>query len=121
MHPLEGQSLSNLQEELRDIRYILIYEMRFIFPNLLTHIDVRLHEVFPSQCTIPFGGCSIILLGESGQLPPVKYIPMYANSSRGNALWRTFNTFVTLSTIFANKVIALLKLHVTNSYSTFEM
>ena len=96
MHPLEGQSLSKLQEELRHIRYILIDEMSFIGPKMLTQIDARLHQAFPLQSTIPFGGCSIILLGDFGQLPPVKDIPMYAGSSVGTALWCTFDTFITL-------------------------
>ena len=39
MKPLEGQSLSKLQEELWHIRYILIYEMSFIGPKMLTQID----------------------------------------------------------------------------------
>ena len=103
MHPIECQSFSKLQEELCHLRYILIDEMSFIGPNLLTCIDAHLCEVFPSQCTTPFGGCSIILLGDFGQLPPVKDIPMYAGSSHGNALWKIFNTFVTLSTMFCQQ------------------
>ena len=47
MQPLEGQSLSKLQEELRHIRYILIDEMRFIGPKMLTQIDARLCQAFP--------------------------------------------------------------------------
>ena len=42
----------------------------------------------------------MILLGDFGQLPPVKDFPMYAGSSVGTALWRTFDTFTTLETIF---------------------
>ena len=49
---------------------------------------------------MPFGGCSIILIGEFGQLSFVKDIPMYASSSVGTALWHTFDTFITLETIF---------------------
>ena len=74
--------------------------MRFIGQKMLTQIDARLRQDFPSQCTIPFGGCSIIILGDFGQLPPVKYIPMYARSSFGTALWRTFDTSITLKIIF---------------------
>ena len=42
----------------------------------------------------------MIILGDFGQLPPVKDIRIYAGSSLGTALWRTFDTFVTLKTIF---------------------
>ena len=100
MHPLKGQSLSKFQEELRHICYILIDEMRFIGPKRLTQIDAHLHQYFPSKCTIPFGGCSIILLGDFEQFPPIKGIPMYAGSSIGTTLWCTFDTFITLETIF---------------------
>ena len=100
MQPLEGQSLSKFQEELFHIRYILIDEMRFIALKMLTQIDARLRQAFPSKSTSPFGGCSIILLGDFGQLLPIKDIPMYVGSSIGTAIWRTFDTFITLETIF---------------------
>ena len=86
MHPLEGQSLSKLQEEIQHIHYILIDEMSFIGPKMLTQIDACLLQSFPSHCIIPFGGCSMILLGDLRQFPPVKDIPMYAGSSIGTAL-----------------------------------
>ena len=47
MQPLEGQALLNLQEKLRDVKYILIDEMSFIGPKFLSQIDDRLREVFP--------------------------------------------------------------------------
>jgi len=74
--------------------------MSFIGPKLLSHIDERLHEAFPHQRNTPFGGCSIILVGDLGQLPPVKDIPLYAGTSHGSALWNTFNTVITLDTTF---------------------
>ena len=98
MHRLECQSL--FQQELLHIHYILIDEMSFIGPKMLTQIDARLCQAFPLQCTILFGGFSIILLGDFGQLPPVKDIPMYASSSVGTVLWHTFDTFIMLETIF---------------------
>ena len=66
MHPLVGKSLSKFQEELHHIRYILIDEMSFIGPKMLTQIYARLRQAFPSKCTIPFGGFSIIILGDFG-------------------------------------------------------
>ena len=100
MQPLAGQSLSKFQEELHHICYILIDEMSFIGPKMLTQIDALLCQAFPSKCTIPFGGFSIIILGDFKQLSPVKDIPMYVGSSVGTALWRTFDTFITLEIIF---------------------
>ena len=74
--------------------------MSFIGPKMLTQIDARLCQAFPSHCTISFGGCSMILIGDFKQFPHVKDIPMYACSSVGSALWCTFDTFITLKMIY---------------------
>ena len=52
--------------------------MSFIGKNLLIKIDSRLHQSFPENVTIPFGGRSIILVDDLGQLPLVKDKPVYA-------------------------------------------
>ncbi|XP_059076335.1 uncharacterized protein LOC131875721 [Cryptomeria japonica] len=70
MHPLQGQALTVLQEDMKYVRYILIDEMSFIGPKLLLRIDMRLHEAFPNRQHLPFGGISIILIGDFAQLPP---------------------------------------------------
>jgi len=100
MNPLEGQSLLQLQEQLRHVEYILIDEMSFTGPTMLSQIDARLQQAFPSHSNSPFGGRSIILVGNVRQLPPVKDNPMYVGMSHGNALWRSFDTIVTLGTVF---------------------
>ena len=100
MHPLEGQSLLHLQEQLHHVQYVLIDEMSFFGPKLLSHIDEHLWEASPTSQSIPFGNQSIILVGNLSQLPPVKDVPMYIGTSHGNALWCSFDTIVTLSTIF---------------------
>lgn len=74
--------------------------MRFIGPKLLSCIDDHLRQVFPSYQNVPFGNQYIILVGDLSQLPPVKDIPMYVDTSHENALWRKFDTVITLSTIF---------------------
>ncbi|XP_057847781.2 uncharacterized protein LOC131057655 [Cryptomeria japonica] len=70
------------------IRYIIIDEMSFIGPKLIQRIDIRLREAFPTHNQLQFGGRSIILFGDLGQLPPVKDIPMYASTSYGGTLWQ---------------------------------
>jgi ATP-dependent DNA helicase PIF1 len=100
MRPLQGQSLAIFQEEMRHIRYILIDEMSFLGPRLFIQIDSRLREAFPENKSSPFGGRSIILVGDLGQLPPVKDKPLYAGNTAGKVLWKKFNIVVTLDTIF---------------------
>ena len=78
INPLRGLSLIYLQEKLRSVKCILIDEMIFIGKNLLIRIDSRLHQAFQKNATIPFGGRSIILVGDLGQLPPVMDKPVYA-------------------------------------------
>lgn len=74
--------------------------MSFIGPKLLQKIDMRLHEAFPNHSQLPFGGRSIMIFGDLGQLPLVKDIPMYASKSYGASLWRSFTKVLTLSKIF---------------------
>ena len=53
--------------------------MSFIGKNLLIKIDSRLHQAFPENATIPFGGRSIILVGDLRQLLPVMDKAVYAS------------------------------------------
>jgi ATP-dependent DNA helicase PIF1 len=85
---------------MRHIRYILIDEMSFLGPRLFIQIDSRLREAFPDNKSSPFGGRSIILVGDLGQLPPVRDKPLYASNIAGKVLWNKFNIVVTLDTIF---------------------
>ena len=100
MHPLQGQSLTTLQEDFKHVRYILIDEMSFLGPKLLLKIDNRLRQAFPQKQHEPFGGISIILVGDLGQLPPVMDKPIYASHSTALMLWNTFNVPITLDTFF---------------------
>ncbi|XP_059074747.1 uncharacterized protein LOC131874842 [Cryptomeria japonica] len=100
MHPLTGQSLMTLQEQLKHIKYILIDEMSFLGPKLLLKIDSRLHQAFSDSQHESFGGVSIILVGDLAQLPPIMDKPIYASHSTALSLWHSFTTVVTLDTIF---------------------
>jgi len=48
----------------------------------LALVDLRLHQTFPEYSNIPFGGRSIIIVGDFGRLPPVCDLPMYSQDSR---------------------------------------
>ena len=74
--------------------------MNFIGKNLLIRIDSRLRQAFPENATIPFGGRSIILVGDLGQLPPVMDNPVYASKGIAKELGNTFTIVMTLDTVF---------------------
>ena len=63
-------------------------------------IDAQLREAFLEKNNCPFGGKSIILMGDLGQLPPVWDKPLYVGNTVGKVLWKKFNIIVTLDTIF---------------------
>ncbi|XP_057844214.2 ATP-dependent DNA helicase PIF1-like [Cryptomeria japonica] len=103
MHPLTGQALFTFQEHFRHVKYILIDEMSFLGPKLQLKIDSRLRQAFLDKQHEGFGGLSIILIGDLGQLPPIMDKPIYASQSIALNLWRSFKTVVTLHTVFCQQ------------------
>ncbi|XP_059067728.1 ATP-dependent DNA helicase RRM3-like [Cryptomeria japonica] len=87
MHPLIGQALFTFQECFRHVKYLLIDEMSSLGPKLLLKIDSRLRQAFPNKQHETFGGLSMILVGDLGQLPPVMDKPAYASHSTALNLW----------------------------------
>ena len=65
MDDLDGDPLMRLQNNLEYTKLIVIDEMSMISPGFLYKINKRLQEAFPDQKHLPFGGCSIILMGEN--------------------------------------------------------
>ena len=53
--------------------------MSFIGKHLLIIIDSRLRQAFPENANIPFGGRSIILVGDLGKFPHVMDNPICAS------------------------------------------
>ena len=100
INPLRGSSLINIQEDFLNVKYILIDEMSFIGKNLLIKIDSRLRLAFPENANIPFGGRSIILVGDLGKLPHVMDKPIYASEGIAKELWNTFTIVLTLDIVF---------------------
>ena len=74
--------------------------MSFLGPRFFIQIDSRLREAFPEKSSVPFGGRSMILVGDLGKLPPVKDKPLYIGNTVGRVLWKYFRKVVTLDMIF---------------------
>ena len=62
--------------------YLIIDEMYMVGRTLFGQVDRRLRQVFPHCSDQVFGGCSCLLFGDFGQLPPVMDLPLYTTSSR---------------------------------------
>ena len=71
----------------------------------LGQVDRRLRQAFPHHRQEVFGGCSCLLFGDFGQLPPVMDLPLYTTDSRselsdqGRAAYQTFKQAVVLDQI----------------------
>ncbi|XP_059078046.1 ATP-dependent DNA helicase PIF1-like [Cryptomeria japonica] len=111
MHPLTSQALFTSQEHFRHVKYILIDEIRFLGPKLLLKIDNRLRKAFPNKQHERFGGLSIILIGDLGQLPPVMDKPVYASHSTTLILWHSFKIVVTLHIVFRHQGVSIKQQH----------
>ena len=102
---LEGNRLLQLQEVMSAIKYIIIDEMSMVGRKLFGQINRRLRQAFPHHAQEVFGGCSILLFGDFGQLPPVMDLPLYTTDTRsdlsdqGRAAYLQFDKAFTLTHI----------------------
>ena len=62
---------------MQGVHYIIIDEKSMVGRRLLSRMDSRLREAFADSQDEYFGGCSILMFGDFGQLPPVGDIPIY--------------------------------------------
>ena len=96
---LTGQSLIRLQTSLADIKYIIIDEYSTLGQCSLGWIDKRCQQATGKKDE-NFGGLSLILIGDQGQLPPVGDRPLYHSTptseiaQQGHLLYLTFQKVV---------------------------
>ncbi len=64
------------------MQYVIIDEMSMIGRNTFGMVDKRLRQAFPNKATTFLGGCSCLLIGDWGQLPPVMALPLYTVTSK---------------------------------------
>ena len=73
---LNPQDVGAMQNRLCYLKYLVIDEKSMISLKTMGFIDSRLRQIFPSS-NEPFGGVSLILMGNFYQLPPVGGKPLY--------------------------------------------
>jgi len=102
---LQGQSLHEMQQSLANMEYLIIDEMSMVGRTLLGQVDNRLRQVFPDKADRLFGGCSCLLFGDFGQLPPVMDLPLFTTvcrsqlSDQGSAAYHQFDQAIVLNQV----------------------
>ncbi|CAB3985549.1 ATP-dependent DNA helicase PIF1 [Paramuricea clavata] len=99
---LTGQSLCRLQESVNNIGYIIIDEYSMLGQVTFGWIDKRCKQATGCNDKV-FGGKSLILTGDPGQLPPVADKPLYharpsnAVGEQGHQAYHMFDKVVKLT------------------------
>ena len=102
---LVGERLTKLQQAFSEVKYFIIDEMSMVGRKIFGQVDRRLRHAFPHHSQEVFGGCSCLLFGDFGQLPPVMDLPLYTTDSRselsdqGRAAYQTFQLAVVLDQV----------------------
>ena len=98
---LRGPTLAKLQHKLKDIKYLIVDEVSMLGQNMMAWVDKRLRQA-TTNLDIPFGGISVILIGDFAQLPPVGDCPLFApegEGSHGHTMYNLFTDVVILDQI----------------------
>ena len=81
---LSGDPLRDLQESFKGTELIVIDEKSMIGQYTFYMIDARLRQAKPEKGNEPFGGVSIILMGDFAQLSPVRDQPLFMQPDENN-------------------------------------
>ena len=102
---LEGEQLQQLQQSFSGVDYLFIDEISMLGRKHFGQVDQRLRQAFPHHAGKSLGGCSCLLVGDFGQLPPVMDLPLYSAVPRsavanlGCATYQSFAKAVMLTQV----------------------
>lgn len=66
---MDVKQLDSFRLKFRCLKFVFIDEISMVGKKLLNYINLRLQEIFATE--MPFGGVSIIAIGDLFQLKPV--------------------------------------------------
>lgn len=98
MPQLSPDIANSIRSNLVQLKLLIIDEISMVGANMLMQIDTRLQQIMGKN--LPFGGISVLLIGDLHQLPPVKDKVIYSApnaaplSELSNiSLWEQFEFF----------------------------
>lgn len=106
-----GDRLGALQEAWTGTCYLIIDEKSMIGRRAFGLMDRIFRQIFPHASHLPFGGLSVLLFGDFGQLPPVGDTPSFVTtldrgttyakllSNHGRQAYLAFNESIELTAI----------------------
>ena len=99
---LKGPALQHLQNNLENVKYMIIDEYSFVGQSLLGWIDSRCRQA-TGKIDIAFGGISVVLVGDIAQLTPVGDKPLYHSMPKsekqiqGHLMYQQFKKVIGLN------------------------
>lgn len=74
--PLSGEKLASLKQLITNVKIIIIDEISMVGSDILLTVHRRLCDIFGNE--EPFGGVSVLAVGDLLQLPPVAQKPVFS-------------------------------------------
>lgn len=104
--PLDMQQLDTMRCKYHDVRVVFIDEISMVGNGMFNFINLRLQEI--RGCTKPFGGVSVVAVGDLFQLKPVMDSWIFSPKPNGlevlgTNLWQSLFSFYELEEIMRQK------------------
>ncbi|XP_070549918.1 ATP-dependent DNA helicase PIF1-like [Ptychodera flava] len=96
--PLGEEKINTLRCKLGTLQILIIDEISMVDKRLLSYVHGRLRQIKHTGNQLPFGGVSVIGVGDFYQLPPVKGQALYVNNE-GVDLWNDYFSIAELTDI----------------------
>ena len=74
---LTGDQLLVLQMKFKETKILIVDEKSMLSTVMLYQIDERLRMAIPENAHLPYGGISVVIMGDFSQLPPVQYKALF--------------------------------------------